>query len=621
MTMRKFTLFLFVMLIGSMLYAQRPVVTPVWDNSVHGTADWSAGIPIGGEVPSWMGGTSERGMAFYDGKLFVVSRKVRPHLIQVLDAETGNWLKSIEIDTLVAVGGTFTANDIAITPSGKILVANLATNTHTQPFKVYMFEEDGEGGYEMSTLLSWNSQDSIDGVAQPLRRLGDGFAFYGDISDEDDGYIIVGDANGAAPIPLVFRWNVEAGVVNPEPVVIELKEVYPAPIGTAVAKLGLTPRIQPLDNDHFWADGHSTFPALYNMQGELLTTFTGQYKPVQSGISGVNFFSFKGHDFILAPATNHAAPAYAPKAAFQLFKIPAAGAEEADSLAIFPERGLGGNTNASYAAPMAVDINTDHVMMYIMSPNNGLAAYKLTLEEEISDVREWNMSNDAFKNLGIMTTTSTVEGLKIYAEEGKSVDVDGNNKTLEDWVFTHRIKFGGTGSFDEDGKAVSRVLAFDVTGNSKITIALQSASSSADRVLNVAAGHKDEIFATIPALGASISKGIVEYKGGAQTIYLYSPNSGVNIYLIRVEPLVTNVPIVSNIREEVKVFPNPASGRVFVNVNTPTEVGIFTLTGSLVKLQMVESSGDAINIGDMKTGVYIIKSTRTNDFATKLIVR
>jgi hypothetical protein len=45
--------------------------------------------------------------------------------------------------------------------------------------------------------------------------------------------------------------------------------------------------------------------------------------------------------------------------------------------------------------------------------------------------------------------------------------VDGNNKTLEDWVFTHRIKFGGTGTFDEDGKAVSRVLAFDVTGNSK----------------------------------------------------------------------------------------------------------------------------------------------------------
>jgi hypothetical protein len=28
--------------------------------------------------------------------------------------------------------------------------------------------------------------------------LGDGFAFYGDVSEEEDGYIIVGDANGAA---------------------------------------------------------------------------------------------------------------------------------------------------------------------------------------------------------------------------------------------------------------------------------------------------------------------------------------------------------------------------------------------------------------------------------------
>lgn len=619
--MRKFTLFLFVMFIGSVLYAQKPVVTPVWEHSLNSTADWSAGIPIGGEIPSWMGNLTERGMAFHDGKLYVVSRKVRPHLIQVLDAETGDWLKSIEIDTLVAVGGTFTVNDIAITPSGKILVANLATNTHTQPFKVYMFEEDGEGGYDMSTLLSWNSQDTIDGVAQPLRRMGDGFAFYGDVSAGSNGYIIVGDANGAAPEPLVFRWNVEAGVVNPEPVVIELKEVYPAPVGTAIPKLGITPRIQPLDNDHFWADGHSTYPALYNMQGELLTTFSGPVKPVQSGISGVAFFSFKGHDFILAPGTNHVAPAYAPKAAFQLFGIPAGGAEEADSIAIFPERGLGANSNASYAAPLAVDVQADHVMMYIMSPYNGIAALKLTLEEEVSDTREWNMSTDAFKDLGIMTSTRTVAGLTIYAEEGRSVDVDGNNKTLEDWVFTHRIKFGGSGTFDEDGKAVSRVLAFDVPGNSKITIALQSASSSADRVLNLSAGHKDEIFATIPALGASISKGVVEYKGGPQTIYLYSPNSGVNIYLIKVEPLVTNVPIVNNIREEVKVFPNPASGRVFVNVNKPTEVGIFTLTGSLVKLQMVESSGDAINISDMKTGVYIIKSTRTNDFATKLIVR
>ncbi len=619
--MRKFTLLFLVMLIGSMLQAQKPVVTPVWEHSLNSTADWSSGIPIGGAIPSWMGNQTERGMAFYDGKLYIVSRKVRPHVIQVLDAETGNPLSTIPIDTLVAVGGTFTVNDISITPSGKILVANLATNTHTLPFKVYMLEEDGEGGYDISTLLTWNSEDTINGVAQPLKRLGDGFAFFGDISEEDDGYIIVGDANAAAPEPLVFRWNVEAGVVNPEPEVIVLKSVYPAPTGTNVAKLGISPRIQPLNNDLFWADGHSTYPALYNMQGELLTTFSGPVKPVQSGISGVNFFSFKGLDFIFAPATNHAAPAYAPKAAYELFLIPEAGAEEADSIALFPPKGLGANTNGSYAAPVAVDVQEDHVMLYMMGPYNGIAAYKLTIEEEVSDTQEWNISDAAFNALGVMTTTKVVNGLTIYAAEGKNVDVDANSKTLEEWTFTHRLKFGGTGAFDEDGKPLNRVVGFKVPGKSKITIALQSASSTADRILNVSADHKDNIIAEVPALGAAISKGVVEYTGGPASIYLWSPNSGVNIYLIKVEPLSTNVRESIVIRDEVRVFPNPASDRVFVGVKKPTEVGIYSLTGSLIKLQMVESDGDPIHISDMKAGVYIIRSTRTNDFAQKLIVR
>jgi hypothetical protein len=67
---------------------RRPVVTPVWEHSVHVTADWSAGIPIGGEIPSWMGRHLPKGVwLFTMVMLFVVSRKVRPHLIQVLDAE------------------------------------------------------------------------------------------------------------------------------------------------------------------------------------------------------------------------------------------------------------------------------------------------------------------------------------------------------------------------------------------------------------------------------------------------------------------------------------------------------------------------------------------------------
>ena len=170
--MRKFTLFFVFILTAAIVFAQTPVVAPVWELSVHSTAVWAGDIPIvPGVVPDWMGNLTERGMAFYDGKVYVMSRKVNPPVIQVLDGETGNALTTIPIDTSVVKGGTFAVNDISVTPTGKILFANLSTNSHTQPFKVYMLTPKSDGGYDLSTLLSGNSKDTIDGFAQPLNRL------------------------------------------------------------------------------------------------------------------------------------------------------------------------------------------------------------------------------------------------------------------------------------------------------------------------------------------------------------------------------------------------------------------------------------------------------------------
>ncbi len=620
--MRNFTFLFVFMLFGAMSFAQQPVVTPVWDHSVAGTADWSSGIPIGGEIPSWMGSLTERGMAYHDGQLFVVSRNENPPVLVVLDAATGDFVENIEIDTNIVRGGTFPVNDIAITPSGKILIANLATNTHSHPFKVYMMEEE-EGVYTTSTLVEWMSEpDTIDGVGAPFYRLGDGFAFYGDVSAEENGYVIVGDANGAAVEPTVFKWDIEAGVADTVPEMIVLQEVYPAPVEGAIAKLGITPRLQPLDSMHFWADGHSTFPALYNMQGELLSTFTGEFAPQQAGISGVNFFTFMDQDFILAPTTNHVPASGVPAAMFQLFQIPEAGAEEADSIAVFPERGLGANSNASYAAPMAVSIQGDTAMMFIMSPNNGIAAFALTMEEDTAVVveGEWNISNSPYNSLGTVDTTTIVNGLTIWAHSEKAVVIDENGKELNGMVFTHRLKLGGSGDFDDDGMPLGRVLSFEVPGNSKITVMGMSSSSSEDRELQIAAGHPDSIFAVFPALGAEISEGIYEYEGDSTTIYLYSSDSGVNIYFLKVEPLTTSVKPI-DIMQEVRVYPNPATDKVFVNVKKATQVAIYNLSGSMVKSRLIESSSDFIDVSDLQSGMYIIKSQMSNDFTQKLIVK
>ncbi len=618
--MRKFTFLLILLWAGMLVQSQTPVVTPVWEHSVSSTAVWEGGVPIvPGTVPSWMGNVTERGMALYDGKLYIMSRKVTPPVIQVLDAATGNPLSTIPVDTAIVKGGTYAVNDLTITPTGKILFGNLSTNTKSllQPFKVYMMSEKSGGGWETKVLVSWNSKDSIDGIQQPIFRLGDGFTCFGDISAEEDGYLIAADANATAPIstvPRVFRWNVQAGVVNPEPQIIELKSVYPAPVGTALPKLGISPRIHPLTNDLFWADGHSVYPSLYNMQGELLSTFTGKFKPVQPGISGVAFFSFKGKDFILAPATNHAAPAYAKKAQFELFHIPAAGAEAADSIAIFPELGLGGNTNSSYASPMAVDVQPDQVLMYFMSPYNGLACYKLVLEGGGGgEAKDWNISDAAFNALGTIAAPTTVDGLTIYATSEATVIVEGNNKTLEEVNYTSRLKLGGSGGFDTEGKPVARVLAFQVAGPSKITVIGMSSSSGTDRVLNIAAGTKDNLIAQFPALGPSISKGEYDYTGGATTIYLYSPSSGVNLYRIKVAPTgVGAVKIEKN--QEISVFPNPA--REFVKFRFSlagsgfASIALFNASGQMVKMSKIQNFSNGLHemelqTSDLNEGIYV----------------
>jgi hypothetical protein len=463
--MKNFTLALSFLLISAWASGQQPLITPVWNHSVYGTADWSSGIPSGGAIPEWMGGTSERGMAYHDAKLYIVSRKFIVPVLVVLDAATGEHLYSAAIDTSVVKGGTIPVNDIAITPSGQILVANMSAATHTVPYKVYLLEAVGEERFDATVLLEWMSQDTIDGVEQPNHRIGDGFAFYGDISDTEDGFIIVGDATSTVE-QTVFRWHVHAGELNEEPEKIIVSEVYPAPAAEdAVPKFGITPRIHPVSEEMFWADGHSTMPALYNMDGDMLSGFTGEAKPQMAGISGVKFFSFRGADYVLAPTSNHIPPTGTPPSAFQLFLIPEEGAEEADSIAIFPERGLGSNSNASYAAPMAVDVQEDHVMMYVMSPNNGIAAFRLTDEETVS----------------------------------------------------------------------------------------------------------------APVLGVS--------------------------------------------PKDILVYPNPASDRIFVNVDKPTQVAIYNLAGVMVKSRLLESKNDYIEVHDLVPGMYLVRSQMSNEFAKKLIVR
>lgn len=149
---------------------------------------------------------------------------------------------------------------------------------------------------------------------------------------------------------------------------------------------------------------------------------------------------------------------------------------------------------------------------------------------------EWNFSNWTAEDI---SETKTVDGLTAYAGDGKNVAIDGGTATIDDISYTQRLKFGGSGQFDEEGMPLARVLAFDVTGPSTIYIAYTHASSSGDsRTLAIDAvvdGVSNEV-GTLEATAGEKVSGTVEYSGAAATIYVYSKKSGINLYAIKVTP-------------------------------------------------------------------------------------
>lgn len=232
---------------------------------------------------------------------------------------------------------------------------------------------------------------------------------------------------------------------------------------------------------------------------------------------------------------------------------------------------------------------------------------------------EWNISDSAYFSLVELDMTKTVAGLTVFANSGKKVAFDPNGKTVDDMTFTHRLKLGGSGDFDEKGQPKGRVLSIDVAGNTNITVAAMSSSSGEDRTLNIAAGGKDNIVAAFPALGPTLTKATYFYKGGPTKLYFYSPSSGVNVYYLKAASVPTSVNEIAFEKAEVNVYPNPATDKIYVDYKKPIEVAVYNIAGVRIKTKLVQSVADYISVSDLQSGVYLIRSANDNTFVRKFI--
>lgn len=138
----------------------------------------------------------------------------------------------------------------------------------------------------------------------------------------------------------------------------------------------------------------------------------------------------------------------------------------------------------------------------------------------------WNFKNSNFKSLGTLTSTVTVDNLSLIATSSKTMVVKEDSQTVSGTSYTHCLATGGSGSTSY------RAVKVPVSGSDTIKVILMSSGSSS-RSLVVADASGTQL-GTLTA-GTTASLQSYSYSGSSGYIYLYSSNSGINIYKIQVD--------------------------------------------------------------------------------------
>jgi len=228
----------------------------------------------------------------------------------------------------------------------------------------------------------------------------------------------------------------------------------------------------------------------------------------------------------------------------------------------------------------------------------------------------WNFSNTPF-GIAVPTyaTTTVVDGLKIMAATETIVVVDANGKknlTASATSFTHRIKMGGSGAPDRLTAAylpTTRALAFNVSGAGQIKVCCLSSSGSAARKLTISNGIDSLGFFDAPGSYTDAETNTVglqtfNYTGGAATIYLYSPASGVNLYYLEATTY-SGAP--SGIEQ---TFIN--RGISIVNNEIQNKNNVRLEVYSLLGKKIISSSNN-ISLKALHKGIYFVRNVNTNE--------
>jgi hypothetical protein len=316
---------------------------------------WSLSA-AGGNLPSWFSptGSTERGMTVgvVDGepRLLVVSRSSGTQL-KVLNASNGDQLSNY--NTSGTSGGTYILSDAEASDDGRIFAANLTIDALTNPFKVYMWENE-----TVSPQVVLNFTSDIATV-----RLGDKFTVVGSYT-AGTAQIYAAQASSNR----IFKWSMANGVFNPVPKIITLQ-------GTT--NIGFTPAVYPkgLDStDNIYVNATTIRPREYTQAGVLVAEAPSS--AVASTSSAMKYFKSAQQQYLIVfqhGLNNENA---------KVLEV-SGGLATPIVVETSPTLGTNANTVGTSGDVAYRKYQPGVYIYYVMSTNNGLGAYQIVNENEI----------------------------------------------------------------------------------------------------------------------------------------------------------------------------------------------------------------------------------------------
>lgn len=323
-------------------------------------------------------GNEQRSMAYYDGKLYI-PRITEAGTFVIVDAKTG---EKIADKTAEYFSSKWNMMSVAISNDGQILFGSSLIGSSSITVNVSDRENGGVSKTETFSLPGFGRCDY--------------FSFFGEFNTEEGGYLFA-LSNTSQKVLKVPVKNGEFGT--------------PQTISNNKIPTGLSTKTLALGENELYLQTSTTIPSRHAVSnGNLLEEF-GAVAPIEDpeGTSGMAIFTLLGHKYMVTPATN--------RGSIDIFDI-TNGLPEAQQVAKSTEN-IGNTENSAYTIGICATTSNDSAFIYVMAPNNGLAAYSVTLPKT-------DIANTAIENAKL---TKTSEGVRIELRKNANIQIFSTNGT------------------------------------------------------------------------------------------------------------------------------------------------------------------------------------------------